>query len=238
MPDQSWQHDELQADLARSRRGVGDVTYQKLSLGFWGGSGEMDVFSIRLSRTQPRPTCYEVKVSRSDFLADVRSGKHRRYEPWAERCYFATPAGMVKRDEIPDGWGLITRGANGWNGAKAPKPGRIQDRDWRGLMLAVLLNMHPGPWAEPTRAQKVEHLSNIDIANRPGWPTYRFGREVKAILDESYHNKRELREAMKHMRGLAADIGLEANDDMEANELCWMLQRHLRGEPKPDRVAT
>lgn len=53
-------------------------------------------------------TLIEVKVSRSDFLADKKKphrllsnngmGRHR---------YFLTPKGLISPDELPDGWGLL-----------------------------------------------------------------------------------------------------------------------------------
>ena len=52
-------------------------------------------------------TLIEVKVSRSDFLAD----KHKTFRRDTERGmgmyrYFAAPKGMLKADEMPEGWGL------------------------------------------------------------------------------------------------------------------------------------
>ncbi len=50
----------------------------------------------------------ECKVSRADFLADA--GKPFRLHPeeglGAERLYLA-PAGMIAREELPKGWGLL-----------------------------------------------------------------------------------------------------------------------------------
>lgn len=56
----------------------------------------------------------EVKVSRSDFLAD-------RKKPWRARPelgmgdwrFYVAPAGMLQPDEIPFGWGLLE-----WDGEK------------------------------------------------------------------------------------------------------------------------
>jgi len=50
----------------------------------------------------------EVKVSRSDFFADRHKyvRKNPKYGMGRERWYL-TPKGMVKPEEVPDGWGLI-----------------------------------------------------------------------------------------------------------------------------------
>ncbi len=54
-----------------------------------------------------QPTGFEVKVSRSDFLRDVKSDKYRAYLPSCQHFYFVTPKDLVKPEEIPDGIGLI-----------------------------------------------------------------------------------------------------------------------------------
>lgn len=49
----------------------------------------------------------EVKVSRGDFLADSRK-IHRTYtEGLGNIRWFAAPMGMLKPEEMPDGWGLL-----------------------------------------------------------------------------------------------------------------------------------
>jgi len=50
----------------------------------------------------------ECKVSRSDFLADKR--KYFRRKPdmgVGDLRYMMTPVGLIKTDELPDGWGLV-----------------------------------------------------------------------------------------------------------------------------------
>jgi len=184
-----WTHDALQADLAQSRIGNGEVVIEKLSLGDWGSGGEMDVFSLKLSRTTPRPTCYEIKVSRADFMADVRAKKFRRYEPWCERGYFCAPRGLISKKEIPVGWGLMLRGERGWYSAKQSRMGPLQRQAWRPLFLAVILKMHPGPWAEPTREEKriaYRHFERLDRV----WGG-QLGKEVAAIVQRNRELERE-----------------------------------------------
>lgn len=50
----------------------------------------------------------EIKVSRSDFLADVRDpARQARWREVAHRHAYAAPKGLVRREEIPDGSGLL-----------------------------------------------------------------------------------------------------------------------------------
>jgi hypothetical protein len=74
----------------------------------------------------------ECKVSRADFLAD--SAKPWRRNPeialGCER-YFAAPKGMLKAEEMPDGWGLLE--AQGRE-MKVVKKSRRKLRQPEGLM--------------------------------------------------------------------------------------------------------
>lgn len=51
---------------------------------------------------------HEVKVSRSDWLREL--AKTGKADTWADAChvwYIVAPPGVVKVDELPDGWGLL-----------------------------------------------------------------------------------------------------------------------------------
>ncbi len=64
----------------------------------------IDALVIKPSWTRPEFTGYEVKVSRQDFLGDT---KWDAYLPYCHRFYFACPAGVIRRDEVPDPAGLV-----------------------------------------------------------------------------------------------------------------------------------
>ncbi len=127
-----WNGKELQYDLAEHLRGSGWLTFTEIevpgteaSYGRERGSttsGRVDVAALKpgaYSRKDLR--AYEVKVSRSDFLNDVNSQKYKRYLQVFHRVYFAVPKGLVTKDELPDGVGLITRSEKGWHVLKAAK---------------------------------------------------------------------------------------------------------------------
>jgi hypothetical protein len=58
-----------------------------------------------------RSIAYEVKRSRADFKKEIEDPTKRApWEKLASECYFATPPGLVKADEVPEGWGLIEVG--------------------------------------------------------------------------------------------------------------------------------
>lgn len=71
---------------------------------------------------------YEVKVSRSDFLVEIKEPRKRRMGLlYSNRFYFVAPAGLVKVEEVPPECGLIEVG--------------VRTEDWgRDEVVTV------GPW--------------------------------------------------------------------------------------------
>lgn len=112
-----WTHDRLAEDLALHlgtpwrQVPLGSVVLQNAQLA--------DVITIKPSYTRFCLHIYEVKVSRGDFLSDIRRDKWRGYLNHCHRLYFATPVGMVTKDEIPEDAGWIVRGPKGWQVRKA-----------------------------------------------------------------------------------------------------------------------
>lgn len=65
---------------------------------------KFDGLAITKSYTQPCITGYEIKVSRGDFLQD---DKWHLYLQYCNKFYFVVPAGLIKKEELPDDVGLI-----------------------------------------------------------------------------------------------------------------------------------
>ncbi|GAJ03346.1 unnamed protein product, partial [marine sediment metagenome] len=102
---------ELAEDLARHLQQPGGwMVWVNMPLGsiMFGNPGIADVITVAKSyKTTVR--IYEVKTTRGDFWGDVNKGKYLRYLENCNQFYFATGAGVVKKEEIPQGCGLITR---------------------------------------------------------------------------------------------------------------------------------
>lgn len=162
-----WSHDALAHDLAQVRRECGEMVAERLTLGpGYGRSGQADVFSIKPSWTKPMPTCWEVKVTRRDFLGDVRSAKFERYLPHCRKLYFATPAGLLSKDEIPDGMGLTVRGDNGWHVVKAPRLRKVEKGVHAITLMAMLMRLN-GPMSSAhvlSREERVRRYAEMEDA--------------------------------------------------------------------------
>jgi hypothetical protein len=137
-PVRAWQHDALADDLARHLRAAGDrVVWTNIPLGM-AGSIRPDALAMDKSFSRPRFTVYEVKVSRSDFLADTNAGKWQGYWKVGEAIYFAVPEGLIKKAQVPEGAGLMLRGPSGWRTVLAPRRRPVEkfpEAFWQKLLI-------------------------------------------------------------------------------------------------------
>ncbi len=72
----------------------------------------LDAFALNTyPHTGMRRVCYEVKVSRADYLNELKHPLKRRIGMrYANEFYFVTPADLVKPTEIPPECGLVEAG--------------------------------------------------------------------------------------------------------------------------------
>ncbi len=56
---------------------------------------------------------FEVKVSRADWLAELRDPHKAEWRRWCHRWYLVVPDASIVRDDLPDGWGLIVPDEDG-----------------------------------------------------------------------------------------------------------------------------
>ncbi|WP_186069117.1 hypothetical protein [Burkholderia gladioli] len=116
----NWTHNALAEDLAAHLRGASDrLIWTDMQLGP-AGSPRPDVYSVPCSFARFQPVAYECKISVADFRRDVTAGKWTSYLRFAAGVIFAAPAGLLKKDDIPAGCGLIVRGPDGWRTLKGP----------------------------------------------------------------------------------------------------------------------
>lgn len=73
-----------------------------------GWDGEIpDAIGFRATGHHDGSIVVEVKISRADFLADRKKPHRQQGEGMGNWRYYMCPEGMIKQDELPDGWGLL-----------------------------------------------------------------------------------------------------------------------------------
>lgn len=94
---------------------------------------QFDAVAIYKSWSHPQIRGYEIKVSRSDFLRDI---KYSQYLPYFHEFYFIVPAGMVQRQEVEENIGLM------WYN---PETGIITTKKkavWRNIEIDALMLLY------------------------------------------------------------------------------------------------
>lgn len=85
----------------------------RVGTGFHGNAAQrLDAFALNcLPHTSMRRVCYEVKISRADFLCELKQPLKRRTGlRYSNEFYFVTPAGLLNTSELPIECGLIEVG--------------------------------------------------------------------------------------------------------------------------------
>lgn len=133
-----WAHNELAHDLAEHlRRNTARICWEDMQLGP-AGTCRPDVYAMAHSYSKFCPVVYEMKVSVSDFRADVTAGKYTKYFKYAGGVVFAVPEGLLKKSDIPEGCGLMIRKETGWHTLKGPTIRQLDNlpRDaWMKLLM-------------------------------------------------------------------------------------------------------
>jgi hypothetical protein len=131
-----------------------------------------------LPYTGMRRVCYEVKVSRADFLGELKHPLKRRIGMrYSNEFYFVTPAGLVKPEEIPAECGLVEAGhatADQWRSLAKRHAGFFYYEPELGEFCIIAV---PAPWRDtpgPTwqlTAAMLRHQRRELIENPPPPPS-------------------------------------------------------------------
>lgn len=230
-----WKHDKLAEDLAIA---IGPTPFLNIHLGSvymdsyvnksWGNTNlpehlkqevkdldrtpqRADVIKIAYSYTRFCVAIYEIKVSRADFLSDIRSGKWRGYLSHCHRFYFAVAQGVAKKEDIPEEAGLMIRGPKGWQTVKAAK---LRDIDIPRISLMSML------FARERKSLRERNINRADNLRREygnkADRVKRFGHavaEAMARKEEYDYQARELKSMIKNIRQAIIDgLGLDPGE--------------------------
>lgn len=129
-----------------------------------GCEGRADVVAVRRRQyLRKEIRTYEVKVSRSDFLSDVGSMKWRKYLSFSHRVYFAAPAGLLKKTDIPYDAGLVVLGDTGWTTVKAARGHTPEGLD-ADAVLSILFALKDERLRVRDLRERGCHESNAGVA--------------------------------------------------------------------------
>lgn len=139
-------HHDLASRLALWLRDKGRITWENIELSTGPGAEASacvrpDVYSMEKTKNPAKmnPVVHEVKVSRADFLADLKKPEKRAgYARFSDSVCYVAPPGMINPEEVPDGCGLLEERAPGQftlvKRAKGKKV-TLSARDFMNLIL-------------------------------------------------------------------------------------------------------
>jgi len=130
----------------------------------------MDAVVFKNSWIQPDVITYEFKTSRADFFGDNKWGEYLKF---CSHFYFVTPAGLVKKTEVPDPAGLMCPTSTGTmlRILKKAKYRPIAEEDKHilfSMMKIIILNQIDSEHLY-SRARNKAILEKMEEAGRRGW---------------------------------------------------------------------
>lgn len=200
MTTNKWNHNELAHDLAEHlRRNTARICWEDMQLGP-AGTCRPDVYAIAHSYSKFCPVVYEVKVSMSDFRADVTAGKYTKYFKYAGGVVFAVPEGLLKKNDIPDGCGLMIRKESGWHTLKGPTMRQLDNLP-RDAWMKLLMD---GMKRQEERTQMKSRVLNTYFIDQKLMKKH--GNEIANLVCRAYRSRerleREIEELEKRISGV------------------------------------
>ncbi|WP_407971434.1 hypothetical protein ACJ51O_08010 [Burkholderia pyrrocinia] len=201
----TWAHDDLAKDLAAHLRGASNrLVWADMQLGP-AGSPRPDVYTVPRSFARFQPVAYECKISVADFRRDVTAGKWTSYLRFAAGVIFAAPAGLLKKEDIPAGCGLIVRGPDGWRSLKGPTLKNMENlpRDaWIKLIIDGMARL-----ADHSYEQLRAGLCNEWTLEKK--LRARLGDVVADAVRDQLNAERRLKDATERLENLAEEAEKE-----------------------------
>lgn len=195
-----WTHNNLANDLAAHLAANSDrIIWTDMQLGP-SGSPRPDVYTINKSYSRFCPIAYECKVSVADFRSDITKGKWQSYLKYAAGVIFAVPKGLITKDDLPKGCGLIVRSENCWRIVKGPTMASLTDlpRDfWMKLVIDGTARSLREHGASRMHQQQVHDA----VAKK-------YGQELSEILAKRDRAGMQLQEQINFVKTQIADVDI------------------------------
>ena len=200
-------HSDLIDSLAIQLHDPGRVVICGVGIGSrWLQGGHIpipDVMMFKKSYTNPDVTIFEVKASRADFQSDINKGKYRKYLGISNRMFFALPAGMVQKEEVPVECGLWTwkKEKNSWSSRKAAQRREcdLNQIEWESIMFAL----HDNQIRFRDLSERIVADRNVELEHVAKNLHYEFGETIRKHR-ESVRKLKDLKDELAELLGCEA----------------------------------
>jgi len=203
-----WGHDELAHDLAEYlRQNTARICWEDMQLGP-SGTCRPDVYAMAHSYSKFCPVVYEVKVSVSDFRADVTAGKYTKYFKYAGGMVFAVPEGLLKKSDIPEGCGLMIRKESGWHTLKGPTMRQLDNLP-RDAWVKLLMD---GVTRQVERTHIKSRAINTYFVDQKLMKTH--GSEIADLVCRAYRSKQSLEHEIQARDKRIQEVRQESEEEL------------------------
>ena len=203
-----WGHDQLANDLAEHLSQNSDrIIWTDMQLGP-SGSPRPDVYSIPKSYSGFKPIAYECKVSVSDFRSDITKGKWQSYLKYSSGVVFAVPKGLITKDDVPKGCGLIVRSENGWRMVKGPTLTTISNDLPKEYWIKLVIDGVNRSLRDQRKHQGHEYRARRAISEK-------YGEELGQVLARRDQSIEMLNYKTKEVKKQLGDIDLLHHADRQ-----------------------
>ncbi|WP_052417807.1 MULTISPECIES: MmcB family DNA repair protein [Acinetobacter] len=193
MSTKKWSHDGLMFDLAEYLGHQNDrIIWTDMQLGS-SGSPRPDVYTIPKSYANFKPLAYECKVSVADFRSDITKGKWQNYLKFASGVIFAVPQGLINKDDIPKGCGLIVRSEKGWRMVKGPTLLPIKDNFPADCWIKLVIDGVD----RSTRRIKMEEFNKRHVHDQI---EKKYGQQLAILLSQRDCTEEKLQYRVEHLQ--------------------------------------
>lgn len=197
-----------------------------------------DGLAVTRSYTSPCVTGYEIKISRSDFQRD---NKYHLYLQYCNEFYFVVPAGLLKKDEIPDDMGLIYYYPETGKLTKKKRALYRQIEEPVGVYKYIIysrLGQDRVPFYEERAEYAKDYLADRVDKKYIGW---KLGSKMAKELEDAYHRLDVLENTEDKLKMLDSLMKV-----MQKNGIhCWRHEQYaekldaaLQSKANPDELKS
>lgn len=219
--------DEIVRMLAAKHHDAVFVDECKIGSTWHGADSRLDAWALLKTWTPVTAIGYEVKVSRADFLRDV---KWTRYLPVCHEFYFVAPKGVIELQELPEHVGLLqVAGSRLTTKRKAPRR-ELQGADLVSIMAYALMSRSRivANWHEANAGGEVEWwrgwLAERADAQNVG---HAASKRLREIVQEQKHARKKAedeRDRLLAVKATLVELGFDGNIGS------WKLERQAGRE--------
>jgi len=168
----------------------------------------MDAWAMIPSYSKSLTIAYEIKVTRRDFVQDL---KMHEYTMYANEAYLVCPSDVAKPEELPDGWGLLVVSGSR---LMTRKKAMYRETDIPEAFYQALIASKVRRWDGSLISREIERrVQGVAI-----YDDYVAGRKI--LADIGYQMGRKLSDDLYNFEREKSRIE-SRKETIESRELAW-----------------